>query len=144
MSTYENLVWTLPDGVFVSDAVKQLYSQSADEIRTELEDRGANIFDHLLAERILFAYCHIRDKDAQAGTKAAWAHDRVRRETLKDFFSAAENIQRRWLRSDWADAEETVKRKLAGALNEALLDIDPSVAGHLRDKLSEELAKAGI
>jgi uncharacterized membrane-anchored protein YjiN (DUF445 family) len=141
---YEDQVWVLPEGVFLNSKVVTLYTQIGDEVRTQLGDRGANVFDHLLAERLVFAYCHVRDKDAKAGTTQAWASDRVRRETLKDFLGAVENLQRRWVREDWQDAEETVKRKMAGALNEVLMDVDPTVAQELRARLSEELAKAGL
>lgn len=141
---YEDRVWTIPDGVFTDQKVIELYALVSDVVRNELGDRGANALDHLLTERIVFAYCHIRDKDAKAGTTQAWAHDRVRRETIKDFFAAVENLQRRWLRADISDAEDAVKRKFATALRESLMDIDPSVADQLRQTLSEQLEKVGL
>jgi uncharacterized membrane-anchored protein YjiN (DUF445 family) len=144
VKAYENEVWVIPTGVFQATKVADLYAKIGDALRKELEDRGANVFDHLLAERLVFSYCLVRDKDAKAGYTKAWANDKVRRDTLQDFIGAVENVQRRWIREDWQDAEETVKRKLAGALNEALLDVDPSLSGMLRQRLSEELAKAGL
>jgi hypothetical protein len=130
--------------VFQAAKVGDLYAKIGDALRKELEDRGANVFDHLLAERLVFSYCLVRDRDAKAGYAKSWANDRVRQVTLKDFMQAVEGMQRRWVREDWQDAEETVKRKMAGALNEALLDVDPSLSGMLRQRLSEELAKAGL
>jgi len=88
--------------------------------------------------------CHIRDKDARAGTTTGWAHDRVRRETIKDWSALTENLQRRWLKEDLADRDDQTKRKFAAALRSALLDIDPSIAGQLRDNLAAELAHVGL
>lgn len=142
--TWKDEVWTLPNSVFKEPHVAQLYARISDALRRDLEERGANVFDHLMAERLVFSYCLVREKDAKATYQKAWANDKVRRDTLKDFLNVVEGIQRRWIREDWNDAEESVKRKLAGALNEALMDVDPSLSGMLRTKLSEELAKAGI
>lgn len=141
-----NEFWVQPAQAISDLAVQSIYTFVQDQMREELDHRKANIVDQMLAERTCFLYAHIRQRESMTNAKgeAAFANDRARKETLQLWAQMAENLQRRWTQQDQANANQAILDRLAGAVDKALLDMDPTVAANFRELLTDALEEAGL
>lgn len=138
--------WIQPSQAISDTAVQMIYNYVQDQMREELKKRNANIVDEMLAERTCFLYAHIRQRESKTNAKGeeAFANDRARKETLQLWAQMAENLQRRWTQQDQANIGQAIMERLAGAVDKALLDIDPTVASHFRELLTDALEEVGL
>jgi hypothetical protein len=139
-------IWVQPQAALPSPQAMSAYNTISDNMREELAARGAGIVDEMIAERICFLYAHMRQRETLTGIdgKPAFANDRARKETMQQWSAMAEQLQRRWDRMDMATTEEGVKKRLAGAVDQALLDMPPDLATTFRELLTSALEEAGI
>lgn len=74
-------MWTVVEGSITSPAMQRLYTTLVTQIHGELtRTPGAGVIEAMIAERVVFVYVYLRDREARVGEEGGFAHDRQHKE----------------------------------------------------------------
>lgn len=131
--------WSQPTEALGNESLNLIYAEVCARLRSELIDSDlAGVMEMMLAERAAFLYCHIRNKEQNAG----FANDRAYKETLQLWREIIKDLRTaKYQNEERTDLLALAIATLTDAVNHALedSDIDPVLANQVKEKLAAQL-----
>ena len=139
ISTYDGVLWTVPEAFIPDEDLRQLYDLVVVSLRADNPD--ADALESLMMERVAALYIFIRQREVNGDVDSLTAYHK----NLELWAKLVDQLRRKRVDNS---ADETTKIKIldnvSQAFNRTLQGMEPELASHIRERFADNLKEIKV